>query len=66
MSTGGMKLVSCCFRLFESLPWHKLVPDQTSDIILTGRATFAQLIISVRQGQLIAATSCIFPKDNRL
>lgn len=43
MSTTGMKQVSYCFKLFGSVPWQKLVPDQTNDIILTGRGTFGSL-----------------------
>jgi hypothetical protein len=40
MSTIGMQQAAHCFRLFESIPWHKLVPDQGSEIILTGRGEF--------------------------
>jgi hypothetical protein len=32
-----------CFRLFESLPWYKLVPDETNDIIIAGRGDFGTL-----------------------
>ena len=39
MSTTGMWQVSYCFRLFESVAWNKLIPDQGSDIILSGRGT---------------------------
>ena len=40
MNTTGMNQVSYCLALFNSLPWHKLVPDQTNKIILSGRGTF--------------------------
>lgn len=43
MSTTGMMQVSHCFKLFESLPWHKLVPDETDDVILWGRGVFGAL-----------------------
>ncbi|WP_461044810.1 apiosidase-like domain-containing protein [Spirosoma harenae] len=43
MSTTGMKQVSYCFKLFESRAWEKLVPDQTSEVILSGRGTFGEL-----------------------
>ena len=43
MSTEGMRQVMHCFRLFESLPWQKLVPDQSNEIILSGRGNFGSL-----------------------
>ncbi|QHT71108.1 DUF4038 domain-containing protein [Rhodocytophaga rosea] len=43
MSTTGMKQVLSCFRLFESRAWEKLVPDQSNDIVLSGRGTFGEL-----------------------
>lgn len=43
VNTRGMKQTTDCFRLFESLPWHKLIPDQTNEIILSGRGTFGSL-----------------------
>ncbi|GAB3321726.1 DUF4038 domain-containing protein [Larkinella ripae] len=43
MSTPGMKQVSYCFKFYESRFWEKLVPDQTDDIILSGRGTFGDL-----------------------
>jgi hypothetical protein len=43
MSTRGMKQAEACFRLFESLPWYKLIPDQTNEIILSGRGAFGSL-----------------------
>src|ERR1700712_5374994 len=43
MSTEGMKFVSYCFRLFESIPWQKLVPDQSNNVILSGRGTFGSI-----------------------
>ncbi|QIP13748.1 DUF4038 domain-containing protein [Spirosoma aureum] len=43
MSTTGMKQVALCFRLYESRAWEKLVPDQTSEVILSGRGTFGEL-----------------------
>ncbi|MEO6221402.1 MAG: DUF4038 domain-containing protein, partial [Ginsengibacter sp.] len=43
MNTRGMKQASYCFKLFEALPWQKLIPDQTSEIILSGRGTFGSL-----------------------
>ncbi|MEP7141413.1 MAG: DUF4038 domain-containing protein [Ferruginibacter sp.] len=43
MNTTGMQQVSYCFRLFESRAWEKLAPDQTGDIILSGRGTFGEL-----------------------
>lgn len=43
MSTEGMKQVSYCFNLFSSIAWEKLVPDQSTDIILNGRGTFGSL-----------------------
>ena len=43
MNTKGMKQVSYCFQLFESVPWQQLVPDTTNEIILSGRGTFGSL-----------------------
>lgn len=43
MSTKGMKQAANCFRLFESLPWHQLIPDETNDIILAGRGEYGDL-----------------------
>jgi len=43
MSTEGMIQVAHCFRLFESLPWQKFVPDETNDVILSGRGEFGAL-----------------------
>ena len=40
MSTTGMQQVSYCFKLFEKLPWHKLIPDETNNIIIAGRENF--------------------------
>ena len=40
MSTEGMQHVSNCFKLFEKLPWQKLVPDETNNIITHGRENF--------------------------
>jgi len=40
MSTTGMQLVSYCFKLFEKLPWQKLIPDETSNTIIAGRENF--------------------------
>ncbi|MFT4203601.1 MAG: DUF4038 domain-containing protein [Chitinophagaceae bacterium] len=40
MNTQGMQQVSYCFDLFAKLPWHKLVPDETNDIITKGRNNF--------------------------
>lgn len=40
MSTTGMQQVGYCFRLFESLPWEKLVPDTGGEIFLSGRGDF--------------------------
>ena len=42
MNTTGMIQVSYCFRLFDSRAWEKLVPDQTDEIILSGRGTFGE------------------------
>lgn len=43
MNTRGMQQVSDCFKLFELLPWYKLVPDDGDDIFLSGRGTFGSL-----------------------
>ena len=43
MSTTGMKQVAYCFKLFHSLPWHKLVPDESTDVIMTGRGEFGSI-----------------------
>lgn len=40
MNTTGMQQVSYCFNLFEKLPWQKLVPDKTNNIIINGRENF--------------------------
>ena len=40
MSTTGTNQVAHGFRLFESISWQKLIPDQTNDIILSGRGSF--------------------------
>ena len=37
MNTKGMQQVAYCLKLFELLPWHQLVPDETAEIILSGR-----------------------------
>ena len=37
MNTQGMREVAHCLRLFDALPWHKLVPDTSTDIILSDR-----------------------------
>jgi Protein of unknown function (DUF4038)/Putative collagen-binding domain of a collagenase len=43
MNTEGMQQAARCFRLFESRPWEKLVPDQDNDIIISGRGKFGEL-----------------------
>lgn len=43
MSTTGMKQAFYCFRLFEFIPWQQLVPDQSIEIILTGRGSYGAL-----------------------
>lgn len=43
MNTAGMHQVGYCFGLFESLPWHQLVPDTGQEIILSGRGTFGDI-----------------------
>ncbi len=40
MNTQGIEQASYCFNLFEKLPWQKLVPDETSNIITSGRGMF--------------------------
>lgn len=40
MNTEGMQYASYCFRLFEKLPWHKLIPDETNSTIIKGRENF--------------------------
>lgn len=40
MNTIGMQQVSYCFKLFEKLPWQKLIPDETNKIIIKGRENF--------------------------
>ena len=40
MSTEGMHYASYCFKLFEKLPWYKLIPDETNDVIIKGRENF--------------------------
>ena len=42
MNTSGMQFVSNCFKLFDSLPWHSLVPDTTDRIIVRGRGTYGE------------------------
>lgn len=40
MSTEGMMYVYNCFKLFDKLPWHMLVPDETNNILAHGRENF--------------------------
>ncbi|MCB0657023.1 MAG: DUF4038 domain-containing protein [Saprospiraceae bacterium] len=43
MNTPGMQLVNHCFKLFDALPWHQLIPDTNEQIVVTGRGTFGWL-----------------------
>lgn len=43
MNTRGMADMSNCFKLFDALPWQNLVPDDTKDIILSGRGEFGSI-----------------------
>ncbi|MBA4851270.1 DUF4038 domain-containing protein [Emticicia sp. BO119] len=43
MNTRGMKQVAHCFQLFDALPWHTFVPDETNQIIISGRGEFGAL-----------------------
>jgi hypothetical protein len=40
MNTEGMMYVNNCFKLFEKLPWYKLIPDETNNTITKGRENF--------------------------
>lgn len=40
MNTAGMQQTAHCFKLFDLLPWYKFIPDQTSEVILSGRREF--------------------------
>ena len=43
MNTEGMNYVALCFKLFDSLPWHEFVPDESNEIILSGRGEFGSI-----------------------
>jgi hypothetical protein len=43
MNTQGMRFISHCLSLFETLPWQDLVPDEGTDIIYSGRGEFKSI-----------------------
>lgn len=43
MNTQGMREAQYAFRLFESRPWHQLVPDTQGSIVALGRGTFGDI-----------------------
>ena len=43
MNTLGMQQISWCFSLFDAIPWQNLVPDESEEIILSGRGKFGSL-----------------------
>jgi hypothetical protein len=66
MSTLGMKQVAYCFKLYESRAWEKLVPDQTNDVILSGRGTFGELdYICAAKASDNSSYIMYIPKGNR-
>ncbi|MBD2704294.1 DUF4038 domain-containing protein [Spirosoma sp. BT702] len=66
MSTTGMKQVSYCFSLFDSRAWEKLVPDQTNDVILSGRGMFGELdYVCAAKASDNSSYIMYIPKGNR-
>ncbi|GAB3989318.1 DUF4038 domain-containing protein [Spirosoma daeguense] len=66
MSTTGMKQVAACFRLYESRAWEKLVPDQSNEIILSGRGNFGELdYICAAKASDNSSYIIYIPKGNR-
>jgi hypothetical protein len=43
MDTYGMKQVAHCFKLFDAIPWHTLVPDTSNQVIVKGRGEFGSI-----------------------
>jgi hypothetical protein len=66
MSTTGMWQVSYCFRLFESVSWYKLIPDQGSDIICRVGERLVPAIMVARPWQVtVLIISCRSPGVRR-
>lgn len=43
MNTQGMQETAYCLRLFDALSWHKLIPDESEEVFLSGRGEMGSL-----------------------